>query len=46
MTGHRRWPLWAIIRSGFDRVVATDFRFAAYRAGADRRITVVALRRV
>ena len=29
----------------FDRVVATNSRFAAYRAATDRRIPVVALRR-
>ena len=30
----------------FDKVVATNARFAAYRASTDRRIPVVALRRV
>ena len=30
----------------FDRVVATNSRFATYRAGTDRRIPVVALRRL
>ena len=30
----------------FDRVVATNSRFAAYRAGTDRKIPVIALRRV